>query len=97
MVYVGGRRGRGDGWGGHLMSMHASILVDSVGPPSAEVCRTIASFPYVDHPRFIELREEEVKAIPLKQHCNYDTRSLLCPEHTKYTCQMYRCTSLAKR
>jgi hypothetical protein len=28
-----------------LMSMHASILVDSVGPPSAEVCRTAASFP----------------------------------------------------
>jgi hypothetical protein len=28
-----------------LMSMHASILVDSVGPPSAEVCRTTASFP----------------------------------------------------
>jgi hypothetical protein len=24
---------------------HASVLVDSVGPPSAEVCRTIASFP----------------------------------------------------
>jgi hypothetical protein len=30
---------------GALMSTHASILVDSVGPPSAEVCRTIASFP----------------------------------------------------
>jgi hypothetical protein len=30
-------------WG--LMSTHASILVDSVGPPSAEVCRTAASFP----------------------------------------------------
>jgi hypothetical protein len=27
----------------------------------------------VYHPRFIELREEEVKAIPLKQPCNYDT------------------------
>ena len=25
-----------------LMSTHASILVDSVGPPSAEVCRTAA-------------------------------------------------------
>jgi hypothetical protein len=24
----------------------------------------------VDHPRFIELREEEVKGIPLKQPCN---------------------------
>jgi hypothetical protein len=30
---------------GVVMSMHASILVDSVGPPSAEVCRTSASFP----------------------------------------------------
>jgi hypothetical protein len=30
---------------GTLMSTHASILVDSVGPPSAEVCRTAASFP----------------------------------------------------
>jgi hypothetical protein len=28
-----------------LMSMHASILVDSVGPPSTEVCRTTTSFP----------------------------------------------------
>jgi hypothetical protein len=28
-----------------LMSTHASILVDSVGPPSAEVCRTATSFP----------------------------------------------------
>jgi hypothetical protein len=31
----------------------------------------------VDHPRFIELREEEVKAIPLKQPSNYDIESLL--------------------
>jgi hypothetical protein len=30
---------------GILMSTHASILVDSVGPPSAEVYRTAASFP----------------------------------------------------
>jgi hypothetical protein len=52
------------------MSINTSILVDSVGPPSAEVCRTAASFPLVDHPRFIELREEEVKDIPLKQPCN---------------------------
>src|SRR4051794_5522091 len=28
-----------------VMSTHASILVHSVGPPSAEVCRTTASFP----------------------------------------------------
>jgi hypothetical protein len=27
-----------------LMSTHASVLVDSVGPPSAEVCRAAASF-----------------------------------------------------
>jgi hypothetical protein len=27
-----------------LMSTHASVLVDSVGPPSAEVCRTAVSF-----------------------------------------------------
>jgi hypothetical protein len=31
--------------GALLMSTHASVLVDSVGPPSAEVCRTAASFP----------------------------------------------------
>jgi hypothetical protein len=68
------------------MSTHDCVLVDSVGPPSTEVCRTAASFPSVDHPRFIELREEEVKGIPLKQPCNYDTRSLLCPQHTQYTC-----------
>jgi hypothetical protein len=30
---------------GYLMSMHASVLVDNVGPPSAEVCRTATSFP----------------------------------------------------
>jgi hypothetical protein len=30
---------------GELMSTHASVLVDSVGPPSAEVCKTAASFP----------------------------------------------------
>jgi hypothetical protein len=28
-----------------MMSTHTSILVDSVGPPSAEVCRTTTSFP----------------------------------------------------
>jgi hypothetical protein len=28
-----------------LMSTNASILVDSVGPPSAGVCRTASSFP----------------------------------------------------
>jgi hypothetical protein len=28
-----------------LMSTHASVLVDSVGPPSAEACRAAASFP----------------------------------------------------
>jgi hypothetical protein len=31
--------------GRDVMSTHASVLVDSVGPPSAEVCRTAASFP----------------------------------------------------
>jgi hypothetical protein len=29
----------------HVMSTHASVLLDSVGPPSAKVCRTAASFP----------------------------------------------------
>jgi hypothetical protein len=28
-----------------VISMHASVLVDSVGSPNAEVCRTAASFP----------------------------------------------------
>jgi hypothetical protein len=28
-----------------VMSTHAFVLVDSVGPPSAEVCRAAASFP----------------------------------------------------
>jgi hypothetical protein len=28
-----------------MMSTHASVLVDSVGPPSAEFCRAGASFP----------------------------------------------------
>jgi hypothetical protein len=30
---------------GDVISTHASVLVDSVGPPSAEVCRAAASFP----------------------------------------------------
>ena len=55
---------------GAVMSTNASTLADSVGPPSAEVCRTAASFPYVNHPRFIELGEVEVKDIPLKQPCS---------------------------
>jgi hypothetical protein len=42
---LGNPRERYDEHNGKLMSMHASILVDSVGPPSAEVCRTAASFP----------------------------------------------------
>jgi hypothetical protein len=28
-----------------VISMNVFILVDSVGPPNAEVCRTAASFP----------------------------------------------------
>jgi hypothetical protein len=28
-----------------VMSTHVFVLVDSVGPPSAEVCRAAASFP----------------------------------------------------
>jgi hypothetical protein len=31
--------------GSSVMYTHASVLVDSVGPPSAEVCRAAASFP----------------------------------------------------
>jgi hypothetical protein len=31
--------------GDNLMSTHVSVLVDSVGPSSAEVCRIAASFP----------------------------------------------------
>jgi hypothetical protein len=27
-----------------MISTHASIFIDSVGPPSAEICRTAASF-----------------------------------------------------
>jgi hypothetical protein len=29
----------------YVMSTHASVLVDSVGPPSVEVCRAAANFP----------------------------------------------------
>jgi hypothetical protein len=38
-------RGRGGEALRRVMSTHASILIDSVGPPSVEVCRTAASFP----------------------------------------------------
>src|SRR3954465_3010902 len=37
------------------------------------------------------------KVLPLKQSCNQYTRILLCLQHTRYTCQVYRCTSSAKR
>ena len=40
-----GRPGLGYEGFAPLMSMHASIPVDSVGPPRVEVCRTAASFP----------------------------------------------------
>jgi hypothetical protein len=42
---VGALIGDGDNPTRCVMSTHASVLVDSVGPPSAEVCRTAASFP----------------------------------------------------
>jgi hypothetical protein len=38
-------RQQGHGMGRRVMSTNAYILVDSVGLPSAEVCRTAASFP----------------------------------------------------
>ena len=33
--------------------LHNLLLVDVVGPPSAEVCRIVANFPQVDDLRFI--------------------------------------------
>ena len=36
-----------------LCLLHNLLLVDVVGPPSAEVCRTVANFPQVDDLRFI--------------------------------------------
>ena len=33
--------------------LHNLLLVDVVGPPSPEVCRTVANFPQVDDLRFI--------------------------------------------
>ena len=33
--------------------LHNLLLVDVVGPPSAEVCRTVANFSQVDDLRFI--------------------------------------------
>ena len=45
-THDGGGRPRSTRAGvGTVMSTHASILVDSVGPPRAEVCKTAASFP----------------------------------------------------
>ena len=38
---------------GCMMSLHNLLLVDVVGPPSAEICRTVANFPQVDDLRFI--------------------------------------------
>ena len=62
--------------------LHASILVDYVGPPSAEVCRTAANFPQVDDLRFIELREVEVEDGLSQATLQSNKRNLLCPQHT---------------
>ena len=74
-----------------LMSTHASILVDYVGPPSAEVCRTAAI-----SLRFIELREVEVEdglSQAILQLRN--KKSLVSPTHL-IQLGVYRCTSSAK-
>jgi hypothetical protein len=44
-MHEGVRGMRTQSWSKSLMSTHASIPVDSVGPPSVEVRRTAASFP----------------------------------------------------
>ena len=72
------------------------LLVDVVGPPSAEFCRTVANFPQVVDLRFINPWRRGMKMVSLKQPCNQVTKSLLCPQHTQYNGKLYRCTSSAK-
>ena len=63
------------------MSTHASILVDYVGPPSAEVCRTVAiSLKWMTW--FIELMEVEVEDGLSRAILQLGNKSLLCPQHT---------------
>ena len=53
--------GSGESFGFHhgktpvddLCLLHNLLLVDVVGPPSAQVCRTVANFPQVDYLWFI--------------------------------------------
>jgi hypothetical protein len=71
-----------------MISTHASVLGDSVGPPSVEVCRTAASFPYVDHPRFIELREEQAK-LSLSSNPAITIQEVSCVPNTPNTLVRY--------
>ena len=77
--------------------VHNLLLVDVVGPASAQVCRTVANFPQVDDLRFVNHRRCRMKMVSLKQPYNQITKSLLCPQHTQYNGRLYRCTSSAKR
>ena len=63
--------------------LHNLLLVDVVGPPSAEICRIVANFPQVDDLRFINLREAYDEDGSLKKPFNQITKSLLCPQHTQ--------------
>ena len=50
------------------MSTHASILVDSVGPTSAEVCRTTASFPLSGSPKVYRTKGGSGQRYPLSSN-----------------------------
>src|SRR5215208_1553248 len=65
-----------------LMSTGASILVDSVGPPRAEVCRTAASFPLSGSPKVYRTQGGRGQRYPSQAtlQSRYKT-SLVSPTH----------------
>ena len=62
--------------------LHNLLLVDVVGPPSAEVCRIVANFPQVDDLSFInpwEAQDEDGLSQTTLQPNNKE--SLVSPTH----------------
>jgi hypothetical protein len=51
-------------WSWLMISTHASILVDSVGPPSTGVCRTTTKVDVKDIPLNPAITIQEVSCIP---------------------------------
>src|SRR5215217_1393135 len=72
-----------------LMSTHASFPVDSVGPPSAEVCRTAASFPLSGSPKVYRTQGGSGQRYPLSSNPAIEIQEVSCVPDTPNT--LVRC------